>query len=398
MLKAGLIGCGAVSRGHALGLQAARGVELVALADVRELALRAAGETYGVSRLYADYREMIERERLDIVDICTQAPLHAQLTIAAAEMGVRGILCEKPLALTLADADAMIGACARGGARLAVYHQTRMISNTVRVERLIRDGAIGDLRTIRMTDKGGRPAGISLMELLTHVFDLVRLYAGDPAWAGAYLSVGESGPGQSDAPQREATVHDVARSRDVPPADRDCGLVLGDRCSAVFGFAPRQGWHSGVTASVESFWQPKVRGAKRELWHPSAELWGTEGVIFLCGTSDHVDAYLHRGPWVPPGTLERIDGPAEDITSLGFPQSGASPYHTAMVQELVAAMEEGREHRSSGADGRWTLEMVMGIYASHRLGGRRVNLPLASRTHPLEDWVAATGARQDERL
>lgn len=57
-----------------------------------------------------------------------------------------------------------------------------------------------------------------------------------------------------------------------------------------------------------------------------------------------------------------------------------------MVEELVAAVEEGRDHRSSGADGRWALEMIMGVYESHRRGGARVTLPLANRDHPLERW------------
>ena len=65
---------------------------------------------------------------------------------------------------------------------LAINHQTRSVPNTFLVEPLLKDGAIGDLRAARMPDKGGRPAGNSLMELLTHVFDLLRLYAGDPSW------------------------------------------------------------------------------------------------------------------------------------------------------------------------------------------------------------------------
>jgi hypothetical protein len=63
---------------------------------------------------------------------------------------------------------------------------------------------------------------------------------------------------------------------------------------------------------------------------------------------------------------------------------------TAMVTELTAAVEAGREHRSSGRDGRWALEMIQGVYESHRHGGARVPLPLASRSHPLARW------REDE--
>lgn len=352
-----------------------------------------ASRAYGVERTYADYREMMAREQLDLVSICTQAPQHAPVTIEAVDVGVKGILCEKPIALTLAEADAMLDACARRGARLAINHQTRMIPDTFAVERLLRAGAIGDLRAARMIDKGGRPAGNSLMELLTHVFDLLRIYAGDPSWVAAHLSVGEG-------PQRLATLEDIVYSQTAWPSDRDCGLVLGDRCSATFGFGPRHGMdgsggHGGITATLDSFFQPLRSASSGGAWQPNLELLGTDGVLFLGGTSGHVHVHLHRGPWAPPGRLERIESPAREIAPGPYAERGAqAPHHTAMVEELVAAIQEGREHRSSGADGRWALEMIMGVYESHRRGGARVALPLADRGHPLQRWINEAGAPQ----
>ena len=389
--RAGLVGCGGVSRRHSRGLQAARDVELIALADVYPPNLETAGEAYGVERRYTDYREMIERERLDLIAICTQAPQHAPIAIHAAEMGVKGILCEKPVALTLAEADAMIEACARAGTRLAINHQTRMIPSTFLVERLLQEGAIGELRAIRMIDKGGRPAGNSLMELLTHVFDLARIYAGDPTWISAHLTVGADGPGRPGAPQRLATLEDVVYSQTAWPRDRDCGLVLGDRCAASFGFGPRDGWHRGLTAGLDSYFQP-IRSVTGAAWQPNVELLGTDGALFLGGTSDYVDVYLHRGPWAPPGTLERFEAAPREIAPGPYAARGAeAPHHTAMIEELVGAIEQGREHRSSGVDGRWALEMIMGVYESHRRGGVRVPLPLAERDHPLERWLREEG-------
>lgn len=391
-LRAGLVGCGGVSRDHSKGLQAARGVELVALCDVYEPNLRTAGAAYGVSALYNDLREMIERERLDILDVCTQAPQHAPTVITAAEMGVRGILCEKPIGLTLADADRMIEACDAAGARLAINHQTRMIPNTFLVERLLSEGTIGDPRAARMIDKGGRPAGNSLMELLTHVFDLLRIYAGDPAWVSAHLTVGVGGTGRPDDAQRLATLQDVMYSQTAWPRDRDCGLVLGDRCSATFGFGPQEGLHGGLTATLESYFQPIKSGATGGSWNPNLELLGTDGVLFLGGTSNHVDVYRHRGPWAPPGQLEHMVAPAREIAPGRFQERGLqAPHHTAMVEELVAAIEERREHRSSGRAARWALEMIMAVYESHRHGGARVKLPATFRDHPLERWLRDEG-------
>ncbi|HVA92123.1 MAG TPA: hypothetical protein VNL71_20030, partial [Chloroflexota bacterium] len=138
--------------------------------------------------------------------------------------------------------------------------------------------------------------------------------------------------------------------------------------------------------------------ATGEAWHPSMELVGTDGVLFLGGTSNHVDLYLHRGPWAPPGRLERIVVPAEPITAGPYAEGGAQvPYHTAMVEELVRAIEEGREHRSSGGDGRWALEMILGVYESHRRAGARVVLPLPDRSHPLQRWLDDVGTPQPTR-
>ena len=71
--RAGLIGCGGVSRSHSAGLQAARGVTLVALADVYPPNLETAARAYGVDRTYGDFREMIEREA-SVVTLCREFP------------------------------------------------------------------------------------------------------------------------------------------------------------------------------------------------------------------------------------------------------------------------------------------------------------------------------------
>ena len=206
----------------------------------------------------------------------------------------------------------------------------------------------------------------------------------------AHLTVGQDGPGNPDAPsaQRLAPRDDGVYSQTAWPQDRDCGLVLGDRCAATFGFGPHRGWHGGLPAGRESHFQP-IRSARADdVWHPNLELPGTDGVLFLGGTSDHVDVYLHRGPWTPPGRPERLDAPEWEVAPGPYQAAGrAAPFHTATVEELTAAIEGRRAHRSAGRDGRWALDMIMGIYESHRRGGARVELPLPHRDHPLERWL-----------
>src|SRR6267142_1705264 len=106
--RAGVIGCGLMGKMHAAALRATPGVTLSALADIDDSRLKQVGEENGVPGLYHDYREMLSHEQLDLVTISTQAPLHCQPVVAAAESGVKGILCEKPMGVDLAEADQMI--------------------------------------------------------------------------------------------------------------------------------------------------------------------------------------------------------------------------------------------------------------------------------------------------
>src|SRR6185437_10664065 len=132
----------------------------------------------------------------------------------------------------------------------------------------------GELRVARMLDKGGRPAGNSLMEMCTHIFDLLRIYAGDPAWASGHFTIGDA-----EGRQRLATVQDIQYS-EAAWNDRDCGLVVGHRGGATFGFGPRAGWHDGLSATLESFFQLPREGKR---WGPNLELIGTGGILFLEG-------------------------------------------------------------------------------------------------------------------
>src|SRR5688500_15838482 len=123
--RAAIIGCGGISRRHARGLGEQPGCALVAGADVRaENAAKLAAE-YGIPRTYTDYRELLEKEGPELVAICTWPGTHAEITRAAAEAGARGVICEKPMCLSLAEADAMIAACDRAGTRLAIAHHHR---------------------------------------------------------------------------------------------------------------------------------------------------------------------------------------------------------------------------------------------------------------------------------
>ncbi len=127
-------------------------IEVVAGCDLNPARVERFQENWGDmwpnARTYADYREMLASEDLDIVTVTTPEHLHAEPTVAAAESGVRAIFCEKPLATSVEDADRMIAACEANGVILSVDYTRRWSPMFHKVRDAIRAGSIGEMSTI----------------------------------------------------------------------------------------------------------------------------------------------------------------------------------------------------------------------------------------------------------
>ncbi len=207
-LRVGLIGTGTIAQSAHLPAirRLADELELVAVADVRAEVAADAARRYGAEAWYTDYRELIARPDIDLVDICTPEFLHCEQAVAAAEAG-KHVLCEKPMASTLEEADAMIAAARRNGVKLMIGHSRRFTRRYREVARLIREGAVGEVRLVRenerrpramygrldlpvghWTPEGGRPwlassaysQGAALTNAV-HETDLARWFTGQEA-------------------------------------------------------------------------------------------------------------------------------------------------------------------------------------------------------------------------
>ena len=160
--RAALIGCGSMGSyymdelegqksrqilpiGHAEILKTHPRTELVAGADADTVRLADFSRRWEAERTYTDHVEMLERERPDIVCIASPPPLHPRHVIDCAERGVKGIFCEKPIAPTLREADAMLSACEKHGTRLSINHTLRGDPYHIQARSLIQAGEIGDL-------------------------------------------------------------------------------------------------------------------------------------------------------------------------------------------------------------------------------------------------------------
>lgn len=142
----GIIGCGWVFPSHAIGVRSLRnrGVDLVGVADVDGGRARRAAEEYGARDWYTDYRDLLARDDIHFVSVCLPHHLHRTVVVEATRAG-KHVLCEKPLAISVADADAMIAAARAAGVQLSVIFQHRYDPWYRRLYQAVRGGAFGHI-------------------------------------------------------------------------------------------------------------------------------------------------------------------------------------------------------------------------------------------------------------
>jgi len=196
-IKVGVIGVGSIAEMHIAGYKADPRVELAAFCDINEERLKEKGERHGVTRLYTDVKDMVAKEELDAVSVCTWNAAHAPCTIAALEAGLH-VLCEKPMAMNVAEAEAMRDAAKRSGKLLMIGFVRRFGNDCAVVQDFINEGYFGDLYYAKATylrrngcpggwfgDKS-RSGGGPLIDLGVHVIDLVRYLMGNPKPVSVY--------------------------------------------------------------------------------------------------------------------------------------------------------------------------------------------------------------------
>ncbi len=146
-LNMGVIGCGGISRAHLPAQRELENVRTVAVCDIDESAARAAAEEYQVAHVYTDWRALLEDDAVEAVAVLLPHHLHRDAAVAAAEAG-KHVLCEKPMAVSLQEADEMIAAAEQAGVVLMIAQILRFRPANMRARELIREGAIGEVRNI----------------------------------------------------------------------------------------------------------------------------------------------------------------------------------------------------------------------------------------------------------
>lgn len=193
-LKVAIIGVGGIARNaHLPGYAKMDNVELVAACDIIKDRAEAAAEEYGIPAVYTDYKEVLEIEGLDAVDICTPNYLHSVIACAALEKGIN-VFCEKPDAVSVEEAEKMKAAAEKSGKLLMVMRNNRYWLTSAFLKKYIEDGKMGDIYAARcgwqrrrgIPGRGGwfttqaLSGGGPLIDLGVHMIDLAIWLMGNP--------------------------------------------------------------------------------------------------------------------------------------------------------------------------------------------------------------------------
>lgn len=146
-VKVGIIGCGGIANSkHLPALSQVVEVELVAFCDLVEERAKEAREKFGIktASVYTDYQKMLEEAELDVVHVCTPNAAHAPITIAALEADCH-VMCEKPMAKTTQEAQAMIDVAKKTGKKLTIGYQNRFRADSLYLHEVCQEGALGEI-------------------------------------------------------------------------------------------------------------------------------------------------------------------------------------------------------------------------------------------------------------
>ena len=333
--RVGIIGCGrpwksqgasgfGMARFHAHGYTASADATIVALADINLENARAFQAMHGGERIYTDYQEMLAREQLDIVSICTWPQHHAPMVIAAAEAGVKAIHCEKPMAPSYGEALRMVDICQAHSTQLTFNHQRRFATPFRTARDLLRSGSIGQLQRLEGICR-------DLFDWGTHWFDMFSFY------------------------NEEAAVSWVIGQVDWRGGATVFGVPLEGQGISLFSY------ENGVQGLLLTGY-----GTERKL---STRLVGSNGVIevTLGTTSIRV-----RG---------KGDADWRDVRVAHEANENLSELVGRGVLDLIDALKTGREPELSARRALRATELIFATYESSRRGGR-VELPLEALESP----------------
>jgi predicted dehydrogenase len=358
-VKVGIIGSQFEADIHAASFQIApEEAEVVAVASPTPGNAAALAGRYGIPAVYTDYREMLARDDIEMVTIAAPNSLHAQMTADCARVG-KHVVCEKPLAMTIEEADSMIDVCRREGVLLMYAEELFFTPKYVKAKQMADQGAFGKVFLVKQSEKHFGPhspwfwdversGGGVLMDMGCHGIAFCYWMLGRPAIKNVYCQMG-------------TYVHQEKTRGE-------------DNSLCILEFA------GGAVGLVENSW------ARPGGMDDRVEVHGSAGVTY---------ANLHMGNALPtysetgygyavekaPSTKGWSYPVFDELWNYGFPQEMA---------HFARCVRGKEEPIATGEDGRVVMEALYAGYASAGLG-RKVDLPFRPTgvKKPIDLWLGA---------
>jgi predicted dehydrogenase len=306
---------------HAAGYEACARTDLIAGSDLRPEILEVFGSRYDVTRehLYTDYRQMIERERPDILSVATQPEQRVEIALFAIEHGVRALYVEKPLCASLSEAWQLVEAVEKHGVALNMGTNRRWHPGFDAMRDLIASGDLGALKTLIIYSAG------TLFNTTSHWFDLVMRLNGDVpvTWAQGHLPRG-----------------DVQLVGDEIVAEPEAQGMFAFE-NGVMGHALLSPRNNDIQAICEKGYVTARNGGSR--------------------------FELYR--------LDTVDGERTHVPAP-FPTFTPASATLRLIEDLVHALDTGEPTRGGVRVAAANAQLIFAIIESHRRGGQRVALPL----------------------
>jgi myo-inositol 2-dehydrogenase / D-chiro-inositol 1-dehydrogenase len=356
--RVSLIGAGFIADIHAESYRRfVPGAEVVCVYSRSEERARAFARRHAIEHWSADLDHAVTQLECDVVDICLPNHLHARTVIAAASAG-RHVIIEKPLCLTLEEADEMIAACKTHDRKLMYAEELCFAPKYERVRQLVSEGAVGSIYYMRQCEKHSGPHSAWFYDL-------------NQSGGGALMDMGCHGLAwfrwMLGAGARPLTVY----------AQMQGGLLHRERTRCEEHSLCIVEFEGGAVGVVENSW---------------AKLGGMEDRVEVCGTGGVVYADLFMGnaalTYSESGygyAMEKAGSTrgwsfttVEEAFNQGYPQE---------LQHFITCVREDVTPVTTGEDGRAVLEMLNAAYCSARIG-QKVSLPFRPKvTRPIDLWL-----------
>lgn len=323
-----IVGCGHIAKKHAEAIQNIEGANLVAVCDKVPQAMGYYVENNGV-KPYQDLKEMLSDPTIDVVNICTPSGLHTSIAVEAAK-AKKHVIVEKPIALTLEDANLMIQTCRENNVKLAVVHPNRFRPVVQELKKLMNEGRFGKLSHANATVRWNRNQayydqapwrgtkaldGGVLMNQAIHNLDLLIWIMGDV---------------------EEVYSMAATRLRNIEAEDVSTGVVR---------------FKNGALGVVEAATTIYPKNLEESL-----SIFGETGTAIIGGTNATQFNHL---------VIESLD---DEETNAIIERVKANPLgkpgHQCIIEDMIEAIKEDREPIVNGEDGKRALQFVLAFYES----------------------------------